>query len=101
MSVSRSGYYKWKNREPSKRDVNREEMIEKVRETHEAHGTHGYRWTAAFIRINMHVEISDNCAYKCFRYLGIKAETPAPGTLQTARGKGQVPEPHLFHLGDG
>jgi putative transposase len=75
MSVSRSGYYKWKNREPSKRDVNREEMIEKVRETHEAHGTHGYRWTAAFIRINMHVEISDNCAYKCFRYLGIKAET--------------------------
>ena len=75
MCVSRAGYYKWKNREPSARDVNREEMIEKVRSTHEKHKTHGYRWTAAFIRINMKILISDNYAYKCFRYLGIKAET--------------------------
>lgn len=75
MSVSRSGYYKWKNRASSRRDVNREEMIEKVRKTHEKHRTHGYRWTAAFIRINMHIEISDNYAYKCFGYLDIKAET--------------------------
>ena len=75
MCVSRAGYYKWKNREPSQRDVNREEMIEKVRSTHEKHKTHGYRWTAAFIRINMKITISDNYAYKCFRYLGIKAET--------------------------
>ena len=75
MFVSRAGYYKWKNREPSQRDVNREEMIEKVRSTHEKHKTHGYRWTAAFIRINMKITISDNYAYKCFRYLGIKAET--------------------------
>lgn len=48
MGVSRSGYYKWKN---------------------------GYRWTAAFIRINYGFDISDNYAYKCFRYLGIKSET--------------------------
>ena len=75
MFVSRAGYYKWKNREPSQRDVNREEMIEKVRSTHEKYKTHGYRWTAAFIRINMKITISDNYAYKCFRYLGIKAET--------------------------
>lgn len=75
MSVSRAGYYKWKKRVPSKRDVNREEMIEKVRETHEAHRTHGYRWTAAFIRINMHLSISDSYAYKCFNFLGIRSET--------------------------
>lgn len=75
MCVSRAGYYKWKNRESSARDVNREEMIEKVRSTHEKHKTHGYRWTAAFIRINMKILISDNYAYKCFRYLGVKAET--------------------------
>lgn len=75
MGVSRSGYYKWKNREPSKRDINREKMIALVSAVHEEHKTHGYRWTAAFIRINYGFEISDNYAYKCFSYLGIKSET--------------------------
>ena len=75
MGVSRAGYYKWKNHEPSSRDNKREDVIAKVKEVHEAHPTHGYRWTAAFIRINMQVIISDNYAYKCYRYLGIKAET--------------------------
>nr|MBQ4456221.1 IS3 family transposase [Clostridia bacterium] len=75
MGVSRSGYYKWKKREPSERDLNRENMIAAVKAVHEEHPSHGYRWTAAFIRINMKVEISDNYAYKCFRYLGIKAQT--------------------------
>ena len=75
MGVSRSGYYKWKNREPSKRDINREKMIALVSAVHKEHKTHGYRWTAAFIKINYGFEISDNYAYKCFRYLGIKSET--------------------------
>lgn len=75
MGVSRSGFYKWKKRPPSKRDINREKMIELVKTVHESHRTHGYRWTAAYIRINEHVSISDNYAYKCFRFLGIKSET--------------------------
>ena len=75
MGVSRAGYYKWKNREPSPRDVKREEVIALVKQVHEEHPTHGYRWTAAFIRINMQVIISDNYAYKCYKYLCIKAET--------------------------
>ena len=75
MGVSRAGYYKWKNREPSPRDTKREEVIALVKLAHEEHPTHGYRWTAAYIRINMQVIISDNYAYKCYRYLGIKAET--------------------------
>ena len=75
MGVSRAGYYKWKKRPPSKRDINREKMIELVRTIHEKHRTHGYRWTAAYIRINEHIDISENYAYKCFRFLGIKSET--------------------------
>ena len=75
MGVSRSGFYKWKRREPSGRDLSREEMVRLVSQVHASHSTHGYRWTAAYIRINRHVEISDNYAYKCFRYLGIKSET--------------------------
>lgn len=75
MGVSRSGYYKWKKRLPSKRDINREKMIELVRTVHEAHRTHGYRWTAAYIRINERISISENYVYKCFRFLGIRSET--------------------------
>lgn len=75
MGVSRTGYYKWKKRLPSKHDINREKMIELVKTVHESHRTHGYRWTAAYIRINKHVSISESYAYKCFRFLGIKSET--------------------------
>ena len=75
MGVSRSGYYKWKKREKSERDIKREEMISLVAAVHEAHPSHGYRWTAAFIRINYGFEFSDNYIYKAFKYLEIKAET--------------------------
>ena len=75
MGVSRSGYYKWKKRDPSRRDLNREKVIAEVQTAHKEHPSHGYRWTAAYIRINRHIEISDNYSYKCFRFLGIKAET--------------------------
>ena len=75
MGVSRSGYYKWKKRGKTRRDIKREEMIALVAAIHEDHRSHGYRWTAAFIRINYGYDCSDNYIYKCFRYLGIKAET--------------------------
>lgn len=75
MHVSRSGYYKWKKRGPSKTDEHRQHLIDLVKSTHEKHRTHGYRWVAAYIRINEHVQISEGYAYKCFRFLGIKSET--------------------------
>lgn len=37
--------------------------------------SHGYRWTATYIRINEQISISENYAYKCFRFLAIKSET--------------------------
>ena len=75
MGVSRSGYYKWKKREKSERDIKREEMIALVDAVHAEHKSHGYRWTAAYIRLEYGYECSDNYIYKCFRYLGIKSET--------------------------
>lgn len=75
MGVSRSGYYKWKKRDKSKRDIKREEMIALVEAVHANHRSHGYRWTAAYIRLEYGYECSDNYVYKCFRFLGIKSET--------------------------
>ncbi|MCR4632143.1 MAG: hypothetical protein K5786_10990, partial [Treponema sp.] len=37
--------------------------------------SHGYRWTAAFIRLNCSVRISDNFVYKIYRIYGLRAET--------------------------
>lgn len=75
MGVSRSGYYKWKNRDKSGRDINREAMIALVSEIHEAHPSHGYRWVAAFLRLNYGRSCSDSYIYKVFRCLGIQSQT--------------------------
>lgn len=75
MGISRSGYYKWKKRGKSDRDIQRRELIALVDTVHAEHRSHGYRWTAAYIRQQYGYECSDNFVYKCFRYLGIKAET--------------------------
>ena len=75
MGVSRSGYYKWKRRDKSRRDIKREELIALVEAVHADHRSHGYRWTAAYIRLEYGYECSDNYVYKCFRFLGIKSET--------------------------
>ena len=37
MCVSRSGYYKWKKRDKSKRDIKREELIALVEAVHADH----------------------------------------------------------------
>ena len=44
MQVSRSGYYSWKNRQKSTRDLEREVLIPKVKELHQiSRGTYGKR----------------------------------------------------------
>lgn len=91
MGVSRTGYYKWKSRGPSKTDTKRQYMIELVRATHEQHKTHGFRWVAAYIRINKHVNITDGYAYKCFRFLGIKAETMHQVRFRPRKEKDKYP----------
>lgn len=50
-------------------------MVKIVSDLHSKHTSHGYRWVASFIRNQLGHTISDNYAYKCFRYLGIKSET--------------------------
>ena len=49
MGVSRAGYWKWKKRSPSKRNINRKKMIELVRTVHENYRTtdiDGWRHTS-------------------------------------------------------
>lgn len=76
MEVSRSGYYKWKNRGRTSREEKRDVVVRLVIEAHTAHPSHGYRWTACFIRIeHPELKFSDNLVYKAFRALGYTAQT--------------------------
>ena len=44
MKVSKSGYYKWKYRQknPSQKELARQRDIELIKEIHEKHPSHGY-----------------------------------------------------------
>ena len=91
MGVSRAGFYKWKNRDKSGRDIKRDELIELVAKVHKEHLSHGYRWIAAFIRLEYKYNCCDNYVYKCFRYLGIKAETRHQVHYKPRREKDKFP----------
>lgn len=45
MSVSKSGYYKWKYRRanPGKKELARQTDIKLIKEIHDKHPSHGYR----------------------------------------------------------
>ena len=91
MGVSRSGYYKWKNRGKTDRDIKREEVIALAETVHASHPSHGYRWVAAFIRINHKISCSDNYVYKAFRYLGIQSKTKHKAHRRPRKVKDKYP----------
>ena len=91
MGVSRQGYYKWKNRGKPAYEDKRTQVLAFVTEIHAQHPSHGYRWVAAYIRINEGTSFSENYVYKAFRFLGFESETKHKehSRLQTAIRNGQ------------
>lgn len=75
--MSRSGYYKYLKAKESHhlRCEKFYDALNFVTLVHSEHRSHGYRWVAAFIRINHNRHFSDGLIYKAFRYLGIHSET--------------------------
>lgn len=49
--------------------------MELVKECHERHPTHGYRWVHAYLKGQEKIDVSPDYVRKCFRYLGIHAST--------------------------
>lgn len=75
MSVSRSGFYKWKARDNSEKLAYRREVVELVSAVHKEHPSHGYRWVRAYIEVNYNLKYCENYIYRAFRALGITAKT--------------------------
>lgn len=76
MSVSRSGYYKWKYRQnnPTEKMISRLSDIALIKEIHEKHPSHGYRWINAFARLHYGIVWSDNHVHLCCKYEGIRSQ---------------------------
>ena len=76
MSVSKSGYYKWKYRQqhPTLKMISRQSDIDLVKSIHEKHPSHGYRWINAFARLHYGIVWTDNHVHLCCKYEGIKSK---------------------------
>ena len=76
MSVSRSGYYKWKYRQehPSTKMISRQSDIDLIKEIHKKHPSHGYRWINAYARNKYGVVWSNNHVHLCCKYENIKSQ---------------------------
>ena len=75
MSVSRSGFYKWKYRQehPTLKMLSRQSDINLIKEIHEKHPSHGYRWINAYAILHYGIIWTDNHVHLCCKYEGIKS----------------------------
>ena len=74
MSVNRSGYYKWRNREINNYERNRRDLAELVKKEHGKHPSYGYHALAKVIRDDTGWIFSDNLCHKVCKYEGIKSK---------------------------
>lgn len=76
LSVSKSGYYKWKYRKanPSTRELIRQEHIKLIKEIHEKHPSRGYRWINAFIGNKYQINFTDNYVHRICKYENIRSQ---------------------------
>ena len=74
LDVSRSGYYKWKyrNENPSERELSRQVDLSLIKEIHQKHKAHGYRWINAFVKNKYGVVFTDNYVHRLCKYENIK-----------------------------
>lgn len=76
MSVSKSGYYKWKYRKlnPSLKELSRQSDIKLIKEVHNKHKSHGYRWINAYIKNKYGVIWTDNYVHRICKYEAIRSQ---------------------------
>ncbi len=73
LDVSRSGYYKWRNRRGLKNryEKDRQLLTELLQQAHQKHPSYGYHRLAAVVRQETGWLFSHNLAHKCCRQAGI------------------------------
>jgi len=74
MSVSRSGYYKWKYRQknPTLKMISRQSDIELIKEIRNKHKAHRYRWINTYARQKYGIVWSNHHVHLYCKYANIK-----------------------------
>jgi putative transposase len=95
LRVSRSGYYDWKDRSPSKRDRENAALIEKIREIHNrSRRIYGYPRVHAELRA-LGVRCSRKRVARLMRIAGLQGGIRGRRKRTTHRDKHAVPAPDL------
>ena len=76
MGVSKSGYYKWKNRQGvlNRYEQDRQLLTKLLSEQHKKHSSHGYHMLADDVFQATGWIFSHNLAHKCCKYAGIQSK---------------------------
>ena len=76
MGVSKSGYYKWKNRQGvlNRYEQDRQLLTKLLSEQHKKHPSHGYHMLADDVFQATGWIFSHNLAHKCCKYAGIQSK---------------------------
>lgn len=97
LKASRSGYYDWKDRPPSKRDRKNAQLTEKIREIHEhSRRIYGYPRVHAELRA-LGVRCSRKRVARLMRRAGLRGCRRGRKKRTTRRDKHAVPAPDLVN----
>lgn len=73
LKVSESGYFEWRSRPPSARDLADAELISVIRDVHQtARGTYGIRRVRAELRLGRHLAVGYRRVAKLMRLAGLQ-----------------------------
>ena len=93
MDINKFSYYKWKKRQnnPSVRMIQRETNINMIREIHEKHLSHEYRWINSYLRKHFAVVMSNNHLHFCCKYAGIISQANHYKYIKPGKEKNNYP----------
>lgn len=99
LGVSRSGYYKWRNREPSSRDRKNRQLLKKIRRIHtDSRETYGSPRVHAALKAEG-VNVGKNRVARLMREDGLKGVTRRRWPTTTVRQPHARPAPDLVDRG--
>ena len=93
LSVSRSGYYAWSKRQPSKRQRANERLTAEIRTIHEAsRGTYGAPRIHAELVLGQHRQVGHNRVARLMHLAGLRGVCRRRRVRTTERGEGRLPD---------
>ena len=96
LDVSRSGYYAWRERPPSKREMENKKLYKKIEaEYHRSHGTYGSPRIYQALR-NQGVVCSENRVARLMRLRGLQARQTKTYKTTTRRNKADPVAPNVL-----